>query len=142
MLTQHHGRLTVETQGQGFSDISKRLQAWLNNVGARDGLLTVFIRHTSASLTIQENADPDVLADLQDLLHRIAPENTDYRHNSEGADDMPGHMKAMLTTTSLSVPVVGSVPVLGTWQGVFLIEHRAAAHRRQLALHYIGTTTD
>jgi len=141
MLTQHHHALVIETSGQGFSEVTRRLQNWLTEIHAGDGLLTVFVRHTSASVTIQENADPDVLADLQQALHRFAPESSDYRHSSEGPDDMPGHIKSMLTATSMSIPVVGGTPVLGTWQGVFLIEHRTGPHRRRLALHYFGETT-
>ena len=106
---------------------------------AGDGLLTVFVRHTSASLAIQENADPDVRTDLLDALDRLAPEAADYRHADEGPDDMPAHVKAMLTGVSLSVPVEGGIPILGTWQALYLIEHRRAPHRREVKLHYLGS---
>jgi len=112
---------------------------WLADNRADDGLLTVFLRHTSASLTIQENADPAVLADLADALARLAPESRSYRHDSEGPDDMPSHIKSMLTATSLSLPVLAGRMVLGTWQAVYLIEHRLAPHRREVLLHYVGT---
>jgi secondary thiamine-phosphate synthase enzyme len=99
----------------------------------------VFIRHTSASLTVQENADPDVLHDLERALDRLAPEHGPYRHRSEGPDDMPAHIKTMLTATSLAVPVCDGRLLLGTWQGLYVAEHRARPHRRDLVLHYIGT---
>ena len=111
---------------------------WLGDIGAGEGLLTLFIRHTSASLTIQENADPDVLRDLLDALERLAPRAAGYRHASEGPDDMPGHIASMLTATSLSVPVAAGRMLLGTWQALYLIEHRDAPHRREVVLHYIG----
>lgn len=115
------------------------MAAWLRSINACDGLLTLFIRHTSASLTIQENADPDVLRDLVDALARAAPREGGYRHAMEGPDDMPAHIKSMLTATSLGVPVDGGVMVLGTWQAIYLIEHRDAPHRREIVLHYVGT---
>lgn len=139
-MTQAQGRLTVETPGPGFTDITRRVAAWLSEIGAREGLLTVFIRHTSASLTIQENADPDVLADLTAALRRLAPEDAPYRHTTEGPDDMPAHIKTMLTATSLPIPVDGGRCVLGTWQGLYVVEHRARPHSREVVLHYIGTT--
>lgn len=132
------GVLTVETRGPGFVDVTGRIGGWLVEIGAGDGLLTLFIRHTSASLTIQENADPDVLADLRDALEALAPEERPYRHRSEGPDDMPSHIKAMLTSVSLSIPVADGMPLLGTWQGIYVIEHRARAHRREIALHFTG----
>ncbi len=140
-LAQAHHRLEVETRGAGFVEITRPVAAWTREIGAGEGLLTLFLRHTSASLTIQENADPDVVADLTDALARLAPANAGYRHSVEGPDDMPAHIKAMLTGVSLSIPVLGGAPVLGTWQGIFLIEHRARAHRRSVLLHYVGTTT-
>jgi secondary thiamine-phosphate synthase enzyme len=139
-MSQAQGRLTVETRGPGFTDITPRVAAWLGDIGARQGLLTVFIRHTSASLTIQENADPDVLADLTAALRRLAPEDAPYRHTTEGPDDMPAHIKTMLTATSLAIPVDGGRCVLGTWQGLYVVEHRARPHNREVVLHYIGTT--
>lgn len=100
--------------------------------------MTLFIRHTSASLTIQENADPDVLRDLADSLAGLAPPDRAYRHNSEGPDDMPAHIKTMLTNVSINVPVEAGHMMLGTWQAVYLIEHRAAPHRREIVVHYVG----
>jgi secondary thiamine-phosphate synthase enzyme len=138
-LAQIMGEFDLETRGPGFTDITGRITAWLCEIGAVEGLLTIFIRHTSASLTIQENADPDVQADLVDALARLAPENATYRHNSEGADDMPAHIKAALTSTSLSIPVRGGRMTLGTWQGVYVVEHRRRAHRRSLTLHFLGS---
>jgi secondary thiamine-phosphate synthase enzyme len=105
----------------------------------KTGLLTAFIQHTSASLTIQENADPDVIADLNDHFNRLAPEdNKLYRHTVEGPDDMPAHIRAALTDTQLSIPVLDGQPVLGTWQGIYVFEHRASAHRRKVVLHILG----
>jgi secondary thiamine-phosphate synthase enzyme len=129
----------VETRGPGFADITARVRGWLAECRAGDGSLTIFLRHTSASLTIQENADPDVLADLTTALDRMAPQSAGYRHDIEGPDDMPAHIKAMLTATSLTIPVLDGKPALGTWQAVYVIEHRARAHRREAALHFIGT---
>lgn len=140
MIDQAHHRLSVSTRGPGFTDITLEVAAWLRSIAAQDGLLTLFARHTSASLTIQENADPDVLRDLTDALDRLAPRTAPYRHTVEGPDDMPGHIKSMLTTTSLGVPVVAGKTVLGTWQAIYLVEHRDAPHAREVALHYIGTS--
>ncbi len=137
-LRQSVGALVIETDGPGFTDISRRVAQWLTEVGASDGLLTVFIRHTSASLVIQENADPDVQHDLMRRLNVLAPEDAGYAHCNEGLDDMPAHIKAMLTSTSLAIPVQGGRMVLGTWQGLYVIEHRARPHRRELALHFMG----
>jgi secondary thiamine-phosphate synthase enzyme len=136
---QATGSLHIHTDGPGFTDITRAVADWLSEVGAEEGLLTVFIAHTSASLTIQENVDPDVLRDLTDALERSAPYDHPYRHGIEGPDDMPAHIKAMLTSTSLSIPVATGRPVLGTWQGIYLIEHRAQAHRRRVAIHFIGS---
>jgi secondary thiamine-phosphate synthase enzyme len=138
-LEQSHHSLVVDTDGPGFTDLTGSVSAWLQSARARDGLLTLFIRHTSASLTIQENADPDVLRDLADALERTAPRGGRYRHGMEGPDDMPAHIKAMLTATSLGVPVMGGRMLLGTWQAIYLIEHRDRPHRREIALHYLGT---
>jgi secondary thiamine-phosphate synthase enzyme len=137
-LTQSHHNLEIATRGPGFTDITAHLQRWLGNIGAADGLLTVFIRHTSASLVIQENADPDVQADLIDALDSIAPEGRPWRHDTEGPDDMPAHVKAMVTATSLSIPVMAGAMTLGTWQAIYLVEHRTAPHRREIVLHYSG----
>ncbi len=139
MLQQAHHSITIETGGPGFTDVTAKLAGWLTSLGARDGLLTVFIRHTSASLTIQENADPDVLRDLMDALERTAPRGARYRHGIEGPDDMPAHIKSMLSSTTLGIPVVGGKALLGTWQAVYLIEHRDRPHSREIALHYVGT---
>jgi secondary thiamine-phosphate synthase enzyme len=130
--------LPIRTSGPGFTDITDQISDWLREIGALEGLLTVFIAHTSASLTIQENADPDVRRDLADCLNRLAPESNLYRHSSEGPDDMPAHIKAMLTSVSLSIPVVEGRTALGTWQGVYVIEHRSRRHERRVELHFIG----
>ena len=137
-LSQALGRITVETRGRGFTDVTGAVRRWLAERQAADGLLTLFLRHTSASLTVQENADPDVRADLLDALDSVAPEDCPYRHSVEGPDDMPAHIKAALTDVSLSIPVIGGAPALGTWQAIYVVEHRAAPHRRELALHFLG----
>ena len=139
MIEQAHHRISISTRGPGFTDVTREVVAWLGSIGAQDGLLTLFVRHTSASLTIQENADADVLRDLADALDKLAPRGARYRHTIEGADDMPGHIKAMLTAVSLGVPVAGGEAVLGTWQAIYLVEHRDRLHTREIALHYVGT---
>ena len=131
-------QLTVATGGPGFTEISAEVDRFLRAAGAGEGLATLFVRHTSASLTIQENVDADVLADLTDSLARLAPESAAYRHGIEGPDDMPGHIKTMLTDVSLAVPVSGGRMALGTYQGVFLVEHRARGRRRTVTLTYLG----
>lgn len=138
-LQQAQGAFSVETGGPGFTDVTARVQRWLGEAGAGNGLLTVFIRHTSASLVIQENADPDVLADLTSILAELAPENRVWRHDCEGPDDMPAHVKAMLTSTFLAIPVSRGRMVLGTWQALYVAEHRSRPHRREIVLHYLGT---
>src|SRR5690348_3460919 len=130
--------LTVETRGTGFTDLTSEAVKFLREVHAREGALTLFIRHTSASLTIQENADPTVLVDLTTALNRLAPENAGWRHDTEGPDDMPAHIKTMLTATSLHVPVLQGAPALGTWHAVHLVERRARRHRREIVLQFIG----
>jgi secondary thiamine-phosphate synthase enzyme len=130
--------LTVETPGQGFTDITAEVVAFLTNAKAADGILFMFMRHTSASLVIQENADPDVRFDLRTALARIAPDDAGWRHDTEGADDMPAHVKTMLTGVSLHIPVVGGAPALGTWQGIYVAEHRARRHRRDVVLQFVG----
>jgi secondary thiamine-phosphate synthase enzyme len=140
-LTQAFHGLSVATTGPGFYDFTAKVRDWLGSIGACDGLLTLFIRHTSASLLIQENADPDVHTDLIDALDRLAPRNRDYVHRVEGPDDMPAHIKSALTATSLSVPVRDGEMLLGTWQGVYVVEHRDRPHRREVVLHYLGTRT-
>ena len=141
LLSQNLHTLDVRTTGKGFFEINQQLQNWLDIISANDGLLTLFIRHTSASLTVQENADPTVELDLMDALDGFAPQRTDYRHSSEGPDDMPSHIKSMVTQTQLAIPVINARMVLGTWQGVFVIEHRTQPHARQIALHFLGNTT-
>lgn len=130
--------LTVQTSGPGFVDLTAEIVKFVNDAGAREGAVTLFIRHTSASLTIQENADPSVLDDLTTALDRLAPEHAGWSHNAEGPDDMPAHIKTMLTATSLHVPVLKGKLALGTWQAVYLIEHRRDPHRREVVLQFIG----
>jgi secondary thiamine-phosphate synthase enzyme len=130
--------LTVQTPGCGFTDLTGEAAKFVAEAGARDGALTLFIRHTSASLTIQENADPSVLVDLTTALSRLAPENAGWTHDAEGPDDMPAHVKTMLTQTSLHVPVLSGKLALGTWQAIYLIEHRKRPHRREIVLQFIG----
>jgi secondary thiamine-phosphate synthase enzyme len=139
VLEQAQHTLEVETHGPGFTDLTQQAAAWLGSIGARDGLLTLFVRHTSASLTIQENADPAVLRDLAETLEGLAPRARRYHHSIEGPDDMPAHIKAMLTATSLGVPVAAGRAVLGTWQAIYLVEHRDRPHTREVVLHYMGT---
>ena len=131
--------LTVQTSGRGFTDLTSEAAKFVAEAHAREGALTLFIRHTSASLTIQENADPSVLADLTTALSRLAPESAPWTHDAEGPDDMPGHVKTMLTQTSLHVPVLSGKLALGTWQAIYLIEHRARPHRREVVLQFIGS---
>ncbi len=138
-LVQRHTRLEIATRGPGFTDITRDISAWLSQTGVSQGLLTGFIAHTSASLIIQENADPTVQADLMAALENLAPRDAHYRHAVEGPDDMPAHIKAMLTSVSLSIPVLGGSMALGTWQGIYLLEHRDSAHRRRVDLQFIGT---
>jgi secondary thiamine-phosphate synthase enzyme len=133
-------RLTVQTSGAGFADITSEVAAFLREAHGGEGAVTLFIRHTSASLTIQENADPTVLIDLMTALDRAAPEAGGWRHDAEGPDDMPAHIKTMLTGTSLQIPVLAGEMALGTWQGIYLIEHRARPHRREIVLQFIGAT--
>jgi secondary thiamine-phosphate synthase enzyme len=128
--------VSVSTDGPGLYEITDRLLDFLK--GAGDGLLTCFIRHTSASLLIQENADPDVQKDLQDFFAWLVKNGMDFRHTAEGPDDMPSHIRAALTQTSIAIPVRNGNPALGTWQGLYVFEHRDAPHRRDVLLHYIG----
>lgn len=130
--------LKIETGGRGFYEFTPALMDFLRSARMGEGLLTVFCRHTSASLLIQENADPSVLRDLENVFARLAPEGADYAHDAEGPDDMPAHIRAALTQTQLSIPILGGALALGTWQGVFLFEHRRRPHRREIALHMIG----
>ncbi len=137
-MRQAHGRLTIATRGAGLVEVTDAVTAWLDAQAITDGLLTVFCRHTSASLIINENAAPAVRRDLERYFQRLAPESREYEHDDEGPDDMPAHLKTALTTVSLGIPVADGRMVLGTWQGLYLFEHRAAPHRRTLALHVIG----
>jgi secondary thiamine-phosphate synthase enzyme len=139
VFAQANHTLRVRTTGPGFTEITREVCAWLGEIGAGEGLLTLFIAHTSASLTIQENADLDVRLDLRDALDGLVPQGTHYRHGSEGPDDMPAHIKAMLTSVSLSIPVIEGRTALGTWQGIYVIEHRERSHERKVELHFIGT---
>ena len=131
--------LTVETRGEGFFEITREAARFLAEAKARDGALFAFIRHTSASLVIQENADADVRTDLVTALHRLAPADAGWVHDTEGPDDMPGHIKSMLNGVSLSVPVAAGKMLLGTWQGIYVAEHRARPHTREVVLQFVGT---
>jgi secondary thiamine-phosphate synthase enzyme len=131
--------LAVQTRGTGFIDITSEVAKFLREAGAREGVVTLFIRHTSASLTIQENADPSVLRDLTTALNRLAPDNAGWAHDTEGPDDMPAHIKTMLTSVSLQIPVLDGDMALGTWQGIYVAEHRARPHRREIVLQFIGS---
>jgi secondary thiamine-phosphate synthase enzyme len=137
-MKQQHSTITVSTRGPGFTDLTDKVRRFVRDSGIETGLLTLFIPHTSASLLIQENADPDVLRDLAEAFDRLAPRDADYRHTTEGPDDMPAHIRSALTQTSLSIPVMKRAPALGTWQAIYLFEHRDALHARELMLHVIG----
>jgi secondary thiamine-phosphate synthase enzyme len=130
--------LTVQTSGRGFTDLTAETAKFVREAGAREGAVTLFIRHTSASLTIQENADPSVLVDLTTALGRLAPEHAGWSHDTEGPDDMPAHIKTMLTASSLHIPVLNGELALGTWQAIYLIEHRRRPHRREIVLQFMG----
>jgi len=131
--------LIVKTSGQGFTEITADAARFLAAAGAKDGALLLFLRHTSASLVIQENADPDVRADLATALDRLAPTDRRWLHDTEGPDDMPSHVKSMLTGVSLHVPVSEGALMLGNWQGIYLAEHRTPRRRREVVLQFIGT---
>lgn len=135
---QVNGRLQVDTDGQGLVEITEAVSRWVFGTGILHGLLTVFCRHTSASLLIQENADPDVRLDLMAAFDRLAPRNAAYIHSMEGPDDMPAHIRTVLSGVSLSIPVIEGQMALGTWQGLYLAEHRDRPHRRDIILHLIG----
>jgi secondary thiamine-phosphate synthase enzyme len=130
--------LTIQTSGSGFVDLTVEIAKFVKEARAKEGVVTLFTRHTSASLTIQENADPAVLDDLMTALDQLAPENAGWRHDTEGPDDMPAHIKTMLTATSLHIPVLKGDLALGTWQAIYLIEHRRRPHRREIVLQFIG----
>jgi secondary thiamine-phosphate synthase enzyme len=131
--------LVLDTPGEGFTDITSEAVRFVEQSRAGDGVLFIYLRHTSASLVIQENADPDVQTDLITALRRLAPTDGPWVHTAEGPDDMPGHIKAMLAGVSLHVPVRGGALALGTWQGIYLVEHRARPHRREVVLQFIGS---
>ena len=133
----HH--LTINTHGKGLTDFTRPVVAWVREQGVGTGLLTVWCRHTSASLCVQENASPAVRRDIKSFFETLVPENSArYEHDDEGPDDMPAHLRTMLTDTQLSIPISNGAPVLGTWQGLYLFEHRQASHQREIVLHIIG----
>lgn len=137
-MRQSLDMLHVETRRQGLLDITDRVAVWLGEQDIADGLLTIFCRHTSASLVVQENAAPAVRRDMEAYFNRLVPESACYEHDDEGPDDMPAHLKTALTGVQLSIPVMQGAAMLGTWQGLYLFEHRTSPHRRTLALHLIG----
>ena len=138
-MKQFTHSLEIPTRGKGLYPFTREVAAWVASTGVETGLLTVFVQHTSASLAIQENADPDVVRDLADFFERLVPEDDPrYRHTIEGPDDMPAHIRAALTQTQLTIPVTGGLMALGTWQGIYLFEHRASPHRRRVVLHLLG----
>jgi len=137
-MRQFTHTMSTDTNGPGLYEITSPVVHWCQQQGMADGLLTLFIQHTSASLTIQENADPDVCRDLQDFFTRIAPHNGSYRHSAEGPDDMPAHIKTALTQVQLTIPLIQGRPALGTWQGIYIFEHRDRRHRRKVVAHLVG----
>ena len=138
-MRQEYTSFRIHTSDRGLQEFTRELQKWLAGTVIETGLVTLFCRHTSASLTVQENADPDVVRDLDDFFCALAPEDpARYRHANEGLDDMPAHIKSALTDVSLSIPVAGGRAVLGTWQGVYLYEHRTRDHTREIVAHVIG----
>lgn len=138
-MDQHFHTLAVATHGRGLHEITAAVHSWLRGLGAGDGLLTLFIRHTSASLLVQENADPEVQRDLERFLSRLVPDGDPlFEHVQEGPDDMPAHVRCALTQTQLSIPVMHGRPVLGTWQGIYVYEHRRRADTRNVVLHFSG----
>jgi secondary thiamine-phosphate synthase enzyme len=140
MLSQASTTLDFDTDGRGLLEITRAVAQWVERTGYRTGLLTLFIRHTSASLLVQENADPEVQADLNRFLARLVPDGDPlFRHRDEGPDDMPAHVRSALTAVQLSIPVTNGRMALGIWQGIYLWEHRSRPHRRQVALHLIGS---
>ena len=134
-----HTTLTISTRGKGLYPFTEALEKWLREQRISNGVLTLFVQHTSCSLTIQENADPDVTLDLSDFFERLVPESgKHYRHRAEGPDDMTSHIRSALTQTSLSIPVIEGKMALGTWQGLYVFEHRTHPHRRQVVAHFLG----
>jgi secondary thiamine-phosphate synthase enzyme len=139
MLRQALHELTIATRGRGFYDFTPEVEAWVSEVGFKNGLVTLHLQHTSASLLIQENADPDVRADLERFFARLVPDGDPlFKHTMEGEDDMPAHVRTALTTVNLGIPVIGGRLALGTWQAIYLWEHRRASHHRRVALHFVG----
>jgi secondary thiamine-phosphate synthase enzyme len=142
-MKQAQGTLSIDTPGQGLVEITAEIAQWVLHQGVSTGLLTVYIRHTSASLVIQENADPSVMKDIETFFMKLVPEDPSlYTHTTEGPDDMPAHIKGALTETSLSIPVTGKRMALGTWQGIYVFEHRIRPHRREIVLHLTGEAKD
>jgi secondary thiamine-phosphate synthase enzyme len=138
-MRQHQTSIEIATRGHGLYEITGALQRAISDAAIESGLATVFCRHTSCSLLLQENADPDVRVDLEAFFRRLVPEEMDWIvHDTEGPDDMPAHIKAALTQSSVSIPIAGAAPLLGTWQGLYLFEHRARPHRRSVVIHIIG----
>ena len=137
-MRQSTTQITIDTRRQGLVDITAPIRRWVDAQAMQSALLTVFCRHTSASLLIQENAAPEVRTDIEAYFERIAPESSSYLHDDEGPDDMPAHLRAALTQVQLSIPVIDATLALGTWQGIYLFEHRRRPHGRSLALHLIG----
>jgi secondary thiamine-phosphate synthase enzyme len=138
MMRQFNDQLAIRAEGPGLHDFTAQVRLWVANSGISDGLLTLFCRHTSASLLIQENAAPSAQRDLEAYFARIAPESAAYEHDDEGPDDMPAHLRSALTSSQLSVPVQAGAPLLGTWQGIYLFEHRREPPERLIAVHLIG----
>ena len=138
MLKQNQTNITVQTSGVGAYEVTRAVADFVDQTRIRNGLINLLVQHTSASLTIQENADPDVQVDLLNALDRLAPEANHYRHSAEGPDDMPAHIKSALTSTNLAVPVQNGRLALGTWQGIYLLEHRRHGHHRRIACHLLG----
>jgi secondary thiamine-phosphate synthase enzyme len=139
IVRQFTDTLSIPTGGRGLTEVTPAVSAWVAACGLKTGLLTLFCRHTSASLIIQENAAPEVRSDLEAYFERIAPEGARrYAHDDEGPDDMPAHIRAALTGVHLSIPLIGGRLALGTWQGIYLFEHRRAPHRREIAMHIVG----
>jgi len=138
-MIQAFHELTIATRGRGFYELTREVEKWLGDHQFKDGLLTLHLRHTSASLLIQENADPDVRRDLEAFFQQLAPDGDPlFLHTTEGDDDMPAHVRTALTAVNLSIPVRGGRPVLGTWQGIYLWEHRTRPHSRRVALQFVG----
>jgi len=137
-MKQHQATVQIATKGRGFYDATGEVRAVVRAAGIASGLCTIFLRHTSASIVIQENADAAVLRDLARWMDRLAPEGDDYEHDAEGPDDMPSHIRSAVTRSSEAIPIANGALVLGTWQGIYIWEHRRAPHRRELVVHIVG----